>query len=90
MGRPIEGNWRTDRRRAAGRYERFSELMDERLARLRAMTQAGLVSLTEARINLGTANWRERWAYRLPRALGWLSRSAARDRLRVNPELEEG
>lgn len=43
--------------------------------------EAGSISLTQARINIGTAEWRERLAYRWPRLCGWLSPHAARDRL---------
>ncbi len=57
----------------------FYQRMNERLAEMRVLYQAKAVSLTQARIDLGTASWRERWAYRFPRALGRLSARAKAD-----------
>lgn len=55
------------------RWDRIAEVEVELLA-------MGLTTRTAARIRVGSAEWRERWAYRFPRLLGWLNREAANDR----------
>jgi hypothetical protein len=55
---------------------------DECLAAAMAGVQAGSMNVTQARIFLGTASWRERAAYRFPRLCGRFSERARADGLR--------
>lgn len=50
----------------------------------RIAVDAGLINLTKARMELGTASWREHLAFRFPHLFGCLDEQARMDRL--NPE----
>jgi hypothetical protein len=55
--------------------------VDDTVHTLLARVERGEISLTALRVKAGSATWKERWAYRLPYALGWLHRAAATSRL---------
>ncbi len=60
----------------------MSEEVGRRLVQLRLAVDLGLIPRTWARIELGSASWQERWAWRFPRLLARLCPQAAADRIR--------
>lgn len=55
--------------------------MDQYLEQTWEQMKRGEIDLTAVRIAVGSASWREAWAYRLPFVLGWLHRDARTARL---------